>query len=188
MQPSAGIARNPNGSRALVPNIGPVTQSGVLQDRGILSVMVFVAIGRASSNIIRPCRYSNRWLSCLRSQPPSASEMRIESPPPAADAAEFRPQADLNRPRDPPCPTSLWNYGRPAAAQVPGRSDKRGCIGTVEGGPAIYRRVPASVSRNSGAKAAARGDSSYPSFADGRGEGAQASQRFAHRQRPVIYE
>jgi len=57
-------------------------------------------------------------------------------------SATGRPQPSVT----PACPTSPWNYGTLAAAHLRGRSDKRGCIGTVEGVPAIYRRVPSSLS------------------------------------------
>jgi hypothetical protein len=148
--PSAGLACNPKGSRALAPKIGAMTQLATLQDRGFLSVMVFVPIGSFDSNVNGRRRCLDRRLACQSSQRPSASVKKIQSPPPAAVVEEFRARAR-------PQPSFATRLVRPPLEVAEARV---ACI--RQGGRTTGRdgRLRSACGRNSAAMAAVRGDSS----------------------------
>jgi len=103
---------------------------------------------------------------------------KAENPPAAANAPEFRPQADLNR-LSPPLvrPPLGIAQGRPLRICQGGRTSGR-----------VFGRLRSACGRNSPASAAAGGDSFFATLADGRRELCQASQRPSQRRGPFIFE
>ena len=76
--------------------------------------LVLVPIGRAGSNIIRPCRCSNRWLSCLPSRRLFAKKQKRIRRLRRHMLRSFELMLDLNRPSQPALSDLLWKLPKPA--------------------------------------------------------------------------